>query len=215
MLKTKTSTFDVPANQIKILNYIRNKGKIDGAASIVDRTDTALDWYISKNPMFKARIRLAKDQFLSGDVDDLQTHWNHNAEEYNADLIARLLSLLLEGEVIRERNEVKAPVKNEKGEIQYDEFGEPELKLIQVYDKTVHKPTPKYIIEMALELMSDRFGQPELAKVAPTIVLRFMQFVQRESESLPGDALKELFGLASTFDTEFKQEVLAMTGKTK
>lgn len=202
------------ANQIKLLQFIRAHGKVKGAGSAIGMTDHAVRAYLQGHKPLEMKVKIALDQYQRGDVDDLQTYWNANADDYNRELMAKIIDFLIEGEVTTEERERYIPVKDKRGKIKKGADGKPVLELQSVNKVISHKPTPQYIIKMASELMQNRFGQPELSKVAPTIILKFVQFVQREGDAIHGQALHELIGLAENFDKELKQEVLALTGKS-
>lgn len=211
----KGTILNMPEKQMLILNYVRSKGKQEGMGSVVDLTDRAVKYYIDAHPEFAAQVRLAMDQFVAGEQDDLQVHWNHNAKEYNEAFIGRVLQLLLEGDNSLEVRRRYKPLYLENGEPDLDENGEHKMVLTSVEEKEIQKSTPKYILEMAGELMQNTYGQPELAKIAPVLLLKFVQYIQREGQHIRGEGLKELVGLASHFDDELKKDMVLKTAKPR
>lgn len=202
-----------PDNQEIVLNYIRKHGKIAGAGELVGINDDTVRKYLAKNLNFKLRVQLALENHKNGAVDDLQQHWNFHANEYNGKVIERILELLLEGERFYEVNACKVPKRSKTGELELDEFDEPVLETERVYEKTFWKPTPKWVIEIALQLMRNEYGKSDLMKIAPTIIVKLVQYVKQRGELIQGEVLQELIGLSEEFDDQIKQELMALRAK--
>lgn len=203
-----------PDNQEVVLNYIRKHGKVAGAGDEIGVSQSTINNYIERDPSFKARVQLAKENFSRGEVDDLQQHWNFHAHEYNGKLIERLMELLMEGERYYEVKTTKVPKRDTYGDIIYDEFDEPVMEVKDQEETTFWKPSPKWVLELAESLMRNEHGKSDLSKIAPTIILKLVRYVKEHSEQIQGSALQELIGLAQEFDNQLKQEVYALRARS-
>lgn len=204
---------DFPENQERCLNYFRRTGKLAGIGKHLNCDDQTITNYCSSHPKFKARVELAKKNFDKGEFDDLQRLWNRNAELYNNATIERIFELLLEGHRETEHRICSKP-KKVKGEIVLDKDGEPVMEINQEFWTYYTKPTPKWVMELAMELVQDTYGEPELLKLAPTIILQFVTYLKGEVKGLKGDLLQDVLGKAGDFEKVLKSQVLALKGKT-
>lgn len=197
---------DDPQQRTALLNYVREHGKVDGYAGLDANT---IKDYQDRHPEFETLLTVAKTIYKNPELNSLQAYWNANAEMFEGYVMQAVMKLVLEGDVHLDEEMTYRPkmvwVDRKRSRVYDENTGEPVLELTKKVITKTNKGTPKYAIDLALELMQQTYGQSEVTRLAPSIVWMFVQFLKKRVD-LPGDTYAELVGATKEFESTLKSQ---------
>jgi len=204
---------DDPDLQEKAIHYVQSKRKIKGVGDAIGCGDTTVKDYMETDPLFKTRMLFALKGFSNTNLRDLQEVWNESADVLNPLVVQCFVDYFVRGEVFTERTIMKKPVRDKvTKEIVLDEHGNEVMELERDILKTTTRSCPKEFLRMGMELMEGKFGMPELQRVAPTVLVTFIQHIAQRVE-LPKETYELLLGEANSFDKVLEQQSMLVKKK--
>lgn len=203
----------IPENQDIVVAYVQRRGAIVGCGPANGITDRTIYRYCLENPEFQKRLDEAKRHRLIGAfTDDFQASWNRNKGELNGLAFDRFVQYLLEGEVEVHTKTTYVPVRNTQGDIVLDEDEEPTKELEREHIDRIERRPPRWVIEMAIQLMRGDHEQPLMFKWLPSMLVQFIQYLRQHTE-IDGATQKMLVTAVESFENEMRSKVIALTGK--
>lgn len=204
---------DDPKIRTELLDYVRAHGKVDGYEGLDANT---IKDYKDRHPEFDTMLTVAKTIHKNPEVHDLQAYWDANADLFEGYVMQTIMKLILEGDVHLDEEVTYRPkyIKGE-GRVYDPDTGEPVMEVTKRMVTKTNKGTPKFALDLALELMQRTFGQSEVTRLAPSIVWMFVQFLKKRID-LPGDTYADLVGATKEFEGTLKSQArMLKTGKKR
>ena len=201
---TTVCKLDDPQVRTDLLQYVREHGKVEGHA--LDQ-NTVLD-YCRTHPDFQALLSVARTLAKHPEVHDLQAYWNANAEMFEGYAMMAIMRLILEGDVHLDEEITYRPkmawVKRKRERV-HDKDGNPVLEIVQKVITKTNKGTPKFAIDLALDLMHQTYGQSEVVRLTPSILWMFVQFMKKRLD-LSGETYADILDAVKEFEVVMKSQ---------